>query len=126
MSTPTLDEVIAELKSLGNEKTRELGARNGAGENQFGVKMGDIRNVAKRLKTNPELAAALWRTGNLDAMHLAVLLMRPKDITADELEQMVRTIPVPSGPTPFFCQLADWLNSYVVKLHADKETLRQK
>jgi hypothetical protein len=55
-------EVMSELRALGNAKVRELNCRNGAGENQFGVKLGDIRALAKKLKTNPALAAELWET----------------------------------------------------------------
>ncbi|MFN3650578.1 MAG: DNA alkylation repair protein [Armatimonadota bacterium] len=114
----TTEEILAQLQALGSEKGRQLNARHGAGENQFGVKMGDIRAVAKPLKKNPELAAELWCTGISDAMLLAVLLMDPKRLSVDELEAMVSAATYP--------QLADWLNSYVVKQHPRKEQLRQQ
>lgn len=109
---------MARLQALGNEKIRAQNAKNGAGENQFGVKMGDLRILAKEIKTNPALAKELWATGNIDARCLSILLMKPKEIPADELEAMVRDVS--------YHWLADWLNSYVVKLHPQKETLRQK
>lgn len=114
----TLDETMDQLKALGNEKMREMNAKNGAGENQFGVKMGDLRTLAKSIKTNSELATALWQTGNIDAMLLATLLMRPKQISAEDLDTMVRSVT--------FTHLADWLGTHVVKLHSEKEALRQK
>lgn len=80
------------------------------------VKMGDLRILAKQIKSSPPLAAELWATGDPDARQLAVLLMKPKAISADELDRMVREVEKP--------QLADWLNSYVVKLHPDREALR--
>lgn len=113
----TRDEVLARLKALGNEKVRAQNAKNGAGENQFGVKMGDLRVLAKEIKANPALARELWATGNVDARCLAILLMKPKEISAEELEDMVRDVS--------YHWLADWLNSYVVKLHPEKEALRQ-
>ena len=120
----TLDETMDRLKALGSEQMRMMNVRHGAGENQFGVKMGDLRTLAKTIKTNPELAAALWQTGNVDAMFLAILLMSPKQIPANDLEQMLNDI---TYVTPFgISPLADWLMSYVVKLHPEKETLRQK
>ncbi len=109
---------MARLEALGNEKVRAQNAKNGAGENQFGVKMGDLRVLAKEIKVNPALARELWATGNIDAQCLAILLMKPKEIPAEELETMVR------GVT--YHWLADWLNSYVVKQHPEKEALRQK
>jgi 3-methyladenine DNA glycosylase AlkD len=117
----TLDKALQQLKALGNEKVRAQNARHGAGANQFGVKHGDIRVVAKKIGTGAashELALSLWKTGNVDAQLLAALLMKPKSLTAEELDRLVRSIA--------FVQVADWLNSYVVKQHPEKETLRQK
>jgi 3-methyladenine DNA glycosylase AlkD len=114
----TLKEILNQLKSLGDEKVRAQNTKRGAGDNQFGVKLGDIRALAKKLKTNHELAKALWETGNLDAQFLATLLIKPTALSADELERMVRSVT--------FAWVADWLHSYVVKEHIAKETLRQK
>jgi 3-methyladenine DNA glycosylase AlkD len=113
-----LDDVMNELKALGTEKVRAFNTKNGVGDNQFGLKMGDIRAVAKRIKTDHDLALALWQTGNLDAMVLATLVMVPKQLSAEDLEAMVRSAT--------FTHLADWLGSYVVKQHPEKEALRQK
>src|SRR5215475_7006187 len=114
----TLNETLKQLKALGNEAMRKQNAKWGAGDNQFGVKHGDIRALAKKLKSHPELAMPLWKTGNIDAQYLAILLMKPKDLSAKEVDRLVRSIS--------FAHVADWLISYVVKQHADKETLRQK
>ena len=114
----TLKETLAQLKALGNEKVRAQNSKNGAGDNQFGVRHGDIRKLAAKIKTNHALAIALWETGNIDARLLAILLINPKKLTADDLDRMVRSVG--------FVQVADWLNSYVVKKYPDKETLRQR
>jgi len=113
----TLKETLAQLKSLGNEKVRAHNKKNGAGDHQFGARHGDIRKLAARIKTNHELAIALWETGNIDAQLLAILLMKPKHLSAGEMDRMVRSVT--------FAPVADWLNSYVVKNHPDKEALRQ-
>lgn len=114
----TVEEVLKQLKSLGDEKVRAQNAKRGAGDNQFGVKLGDIRTLANKIKTNHELALALWKTGNLDAQFLATLLIEASRLSADELEHMVKSVT--------FAWVADWLHSYVIKQHADKETLRNK
>lgn len=114
----TLKETLAKLKSLGNEKMRAQNKKQGAGENQFGVLHGEIRKLAKTIKTDHKLALALWKTGNIDAQQLAVLLMEPKKLSADEMDRIVR-----SGT---FVWVADWLNSHVVKNHPDKEALREQ
>src|SRR5688572_16568079 len=114
----TLKETLDQLEALGNEATRAHNTRYGAGDNQFGVKHGDIRVLAKKIKTNPELAMSLWETGNVDAQLLAILLIKPKSLSAQEVDRMVRSVA--------FAHVADWLSSYVVKQHPDKETLRQE
>jgi hypothetical protein len=43
----TLNETLKQLKARGNEKTRAHNTKNGAGDNQFGVSLGDIRRVQK-------------------------------------------------------------------------------
>ncbi len=114
----TPKEILKQLEALGNEATRKHNTKWGAGENQYGVKHGDIRVLAKKLGSDQKLALALWKTGNLDAQLLAVLLMKPKELTAKEVDRLVRSIS--------FTHVADWLISYVVALHPDKETLRQR
>jgi 3-methyladenine DNA glycosylase AlkD len=113
----TLKDTLAQLESLGNEKVRAQNKKNGAGDNQFGVRHGDIRKLAAKIKTNDQLAIALWDNGNIDARLLAILLIKPQNLSREEIDRMVRSVN--------FVQVADWLNSYVVKSHPDKESLRQ-
>lgn len=113
----TLKNTLAQLKSLGDEKRRAHNKKNGAGDNQFGVPLGDIRKLAAKIKTDDKLATALWDTGNIDARLLAILLIKPQSLSRDEMDRMVRSAN--------FVQVAEWLNSYVVKNHPDKESLRQ-
>ena len=46
----TLKDTLAQLKSLRDEKVYAQNKKRGAGDNQFGVKMGDIRKIAARSK----------------------------------------------------------------------------
>jgi len=109
---------MAKLSALGSEKVREMNAKNGSGDNQFGVKMGDIRALAKEIKLNPELAAELWASGNVDAMLLATLLFKPKLLSVDDLARMLGAVT--------YSQLVDWLGTNVIKLHPEKESVREK
>lgn len=113
-----LQAALKELESLGDEKVRKHNTKNGAAGNQFGVKMGDIRVLAKKIKIDHELALALWKTGNVDAQFLAILVLKPGSLSAAALEKMVET--------SMFVHVTDWLISYVLKKHPDKEALRQK
>jgi 3-methyladenine DNA glycosylase AlkD len=114
----TLDETLEQLEALGHPKVRAQNARNGAGDKQFGVSLGDIRVLAKKIRTDHQLARSLWETGIVDAQFLAALLVQPKQLSAAEMDRMVRSVT--------FVRVADWLNAYVVRQHPDKETLRQR
>src|SRR4029077_3564041 len=122
-ATMTLEDALRQLKALGNAGVRTQNAKSGpwgsgAGDNQFGVSRGDVRKLANKIKTNHELALALWKTGNIDAQFLATLVIKVNLLSADEMERMVKSVT--------FVWVADWLHSYVLKEHADKETLRKK
>ena len=113
----TLDDALAKLKSLGDPRVKALNIKRGSGENQFGVKLGDIRKVADKIGTDHALAAKLWATEIIDARLLGILLIAPDTLPRAELDAMVRSVG--------FAQVADWLNAYVVKDHPDREALRQ-
>lgn len=112
----TLPEALKQLEALGNAKVRAQNAKHGAGENQFGVSLGDIRALAKKIRKDHALALSLWETGNVDAQFLATLLIEPGKLSAEALDKLVRSIA--------FVRVADWLNAYVVAQHPDRERLR--
>lgn len=114
----TLEEALNELKKLGNEKMRSQNTKHGATDNQFGVRRGDVRKLAKKIKTDHQLAKALWETENIDAQFLAILLIEPNKLSTDEINRMVQSVT--------FVEVADWFNNYVVRHHPEKETLRKK
>lgn len=112
-----LKDALAQLAALGNDKVRAHNRKYGAGDDQFGVRLGDIRKLAAKIKSDHRFAMALWDTGNIDARLLAILLIKAENLSRDALDRMVRSAD--------FSQVADWLNSYVVKHHPDRESLRQ-
>ncbi len=111
-------EILAQLKSLGDAARRKHNAKAGAPDKQFGVKLGDIRMMAKKIKADHELALKLWDTGNVEAQLLATLIITPKSLSTDELDKLTRSTTC--------SQVAEWLNSYVVAQHPEKESLRVK
>ena len=52
---------------------------------------GDLAALAEKIKTNHQLALALWETGNLDARLLAILLIKPAGLSRAELDRLVRS-----------------------------------
>lgn len=109
---------MKELEALGSEKVRKQNAKQGCHENQFGVKLGDIRKIAKANKKGNPLALKLWATGNIDARMLAILLMEPKKFSKDELLELAGSID--------FTRNSDWLDSYVLKVHPNRGEMREE
>jgi 3-methyladenine DNA glycosylase AlkD len=114
----TVHEILARLESLGDDARRAHNKKSGAPDNQFGVKLGDIRVLAKKIKTDHELALQLWETGNVEAQLLATLIIKPKSLTAGQVDKLTRSTTC--------AQVADWLNSYVIAQHPEKEAMREK
>jgi len=109
----TLTEVMDELARLEDPKIRAVNEKHG---DDHGVNLSKLRALAKRLKTQQELARQLWATDDTAARLLALLICRPKAFERDELDVMLR-----GARTP---KVHDWLVNYVVKKHPDAEELR--
>ncbi|MEU7599182.1 DNA alkylation repair protein [Streptomyces sp. NPDC039022] len=104
---------MAEPAALEDPRTRAVNEKYG---DDHGVNLGKLRALAKRLKTQQELACRLWETGDTAAKMLATLICRPKAFGRDELDVMLR-----SARTP---KVHDWLVNYVVKRNPYAEELR--
>ncbi len=104
---------MAELASLEDPRIREVNEKHG---NDHGVNLGQLRALAKRLRTQQELAVRLWETGHTAARLLALLICRPKDFGRGELDAMLREARIP--------KVHDWLVGYVVKKSPHAEDLR--
>ncbi|MER7820143.1 DNA alkylation repair protein [Streptomyces sp. NPDC096153] len=109
----TVTEVMAELAALADPKTREVNAKHG---DDHGVNLGKLRALAKRLRTQQDLACRLWATEDSAARLLALLICRPKAFGRDELDAMLREARRP--------KVHDWLVNYVVKKNPHAEELR--
>ena len=83
-------EVIAELRMRASEKYKANVVRMGIPEQySLGVSTAEIRSLAKKMQKSNELALGLWVTGYHEARLLAVLLMDPKQMTKDAVEQLI-------------------------------------
>lgn len=82
----TLAEVMQELESLGSEQQVKTYRRHGANGPMFGVKVGDLKKIVKKIKGDQALALELWDTGNADAMYLAALVADGSQMTTKQLD----------------------------------------
>ncbi|MFD4021400.1 DNA alkylation repair protein [Streptomyces sindenensis] len=104
---------MAELAGLEDPKARAVNERHG---DDHGVNLGKLRALAKRLKTQQDLARDLWATDDTAARLLALLICRPKAFGRQELDTMLREARAP--------KVHDWLVNYVVKKSPHAEELR--
>ncbi|MBZ0098457.1 MAG: DNA alkylation repair protein [Taibaiella sp.] len=86
----TVDDILSELKELGSEHTRHIFMEHGVSGQCYGVKVGDMKVIQKRVKKNQELALELFNTGVLDAMYLAGLIAEPQKMTRQQLQEWVK------------------------------------
>jgi hypothetical protein len=81
------DEILDELRAMGNEATKKMLMENhGLREPCFGVKIGDMKKIVKRIKKDYQLALDLYDTGNYDAMYLAGLIADDARMTREDLQ----------------------------------------
>ena len=110
----TVSDLLAELATLEDPKIRAVSEKHG---DDYGVNLGRLRAVAKRLKTQHDLARRLWETGDTAARLLALLICRPKAFERADLDTMLREARSP--------KVHDWLVNYVVKKGPHAEALRR-
>jgi 3-methyladenine DNA glycosylase AlkD len=118
----TLEQVMNELKSYGNETTKRIFINHGAREPFYGVKVQDLKKIVKKIKKDYKLSLELYDTGNSDAMYLAGLIADEKAMTRQDLQKWVKgaywymisdyTVPWIAAESNFGTELAmEWIES---------------
>lgn len=82
-----LQDVMTELAAMGSPNTVKIYRNHGADGPMFGVKVGDLKKILRKIKGNQELALELWDTGNSDAMYLASLVADGSRMTKAQLNR---------------------------------------
>jgi 3-methyladenine DNA glycosylase AlkD len=81
-------DVVNELTRLASKKTKDGMARYGIpSERAFGVPVGVMRTLAKRLGKSHALAEALWKSGHYEARMLAAFVDDPALVTRQQMER---------------------------------------
>ncbi len=118
----TLDQVMYELKSYGNETTKRIFINHGAREPLYGVKVQDLKKIVKKIRKDYKLSIELYNTGNSDAMYLAGLIADENAMTRQDLQNWVKgaywymisdyTVPWIAAESNFGNELAmEWIES---------------
>jgi len=82
----TAKEILKEIKPLGSDSYKRVMFNHGVQEPFFGVKIGDMKKIQKRIKKDYQLALDLYDTGNYDAMYLAGLIADDARMTRQDLQ----------------------------------------
>jgi hypothetical protein len=119
----TAQEILDELKPLGRDSYKRTMMKNyGVKEPYFGVAIGELKKIQKRIKVDYQLALDLYATGNYDAMYLAGLITDDARMTRLDLQRWAEgayagslsgaTVPGVAAGSPFGAEMAGkWLDS---------------
>lgn len=117
----TVTEIMSFLEAHGEESIKKTLLKHGVKEPFFGVKVENLKVIQKKVKTDYQLAKALYATGNADAMYLAGLIADDAKMTREDLEAWVAvavsnnisdyTVPWVAAGSPVGYELAkEWIN----------------
>ena len=113
MPNSTVDEIRSALRALEDPKARAVNERHG---DAHGVNLSKLRAVAKSAGMSTELARSLWATGEVAAQLVALLVAKPRELPADEIDAMLRSTRS--------AKAHDWLVNYIAKKSPLAEELR--
>src|SRR6187549_1483489 len=83
----TTEQIMKELEKKGSESIKKIFLNHGAKGPLFGVKVGDLKVIQKKVKKDHQLAMELFDTGNYDAMYLAGLIADESKMNKKDIQQ---------------------------------------
>lgn len=120
--------IMRELEALGSESIRHVLRKHGAQDPFFGVRIGDMKPIVKRIKKDYQLALELYDTGNYDAMYFAGLIADDARMTRKDLTKWAKnaqsghcgsTVPWVAAGGPVGMEMArEWIDSKAEKIAA--------
>jgi 3-methyladenine DNA glycosylase AlkD len=90
VTVPSAEEVLEKLRVKAQPEQLEGMARYGmAVEKRLGIKIPELRRLAKEIGRDHQLALALWETGVAEAMILASMIDVPEEVSQAQMEAWV-------------------------------------
>jgi 3-methyladenine DNA glycosylase AlkD len=114
----TKAEVLSQLEAWADPKMRAVNLKHGASDNHLGVNLSKLRGLAKEIKSDHALGLELWETGQDEARCLATLLLKPKQLTIEDLDRMAHEIR--------YVKIADWMVVNILKNSPHSNAVREK
>ena len=89
----TIDEILTRLEQLGTEENVAGMARYGiVTKKVYGVSAPNVKQLAKEIGRDHELAEKLWQSGALEARGLACLIDDPRKVTEAQMESWIADV----------------------------------
>ncbi|MBN2553638.1 MAG: DNA alkylation repair protein [Spirochaetales bacterium] len=86
----TFEQIMQFLREHENPGGKKVLMRHGARDPFYGVRIGDLKKVVKKVGKNHELAKRLYATENSDAMYLAGLIADETRMSRRDLQEWVK------------------------------------
>ncbi len=87
----SVEEVVAELRARADAKAVKGMARFGiSSKNTLGISIPVLRQIARKIGVDHELALGLWKSGIHEARILAAMVDDPARVTESQMESWVR------------------------------------
>lgn len=83
----TTQQIMTELEKKGSASIKKIFLNHGIKEPVFGVKIGDLKVIQKKVKKDHQLSMELFATGNYDAMYLAGLIADESKMSKKDIQQ---------------------------------------
>jgi 3-methyladenine DNA glycosylase AlkD len=87
----TAKQVMSDLEKLGSDQIKKIWINHGVRGDFFGVKIGDMKVIQKKIKHDHALSLELFDTRNADAMYFAGLISEPQKMTKAALQHWAET-----------------------------------
>lgn len=88
--------VMEQLASMAAPKRYEFNKKHGVTGEQYGIPLGKIRGLAKKINANHELGIKLWNSKNYEAMIVGAMLLNTKELKKDEIYLLMEQAYIPS------------------------------
>lgn len=86
----TAKEVLAQLEKMGNPQIRSIFEKHGTKEKLYGVRIGDMKPIQKKIKKDHQLSLDLFDSGIYDAMYLAGLIADEEKMTKKQINDWAK------------------------------------
>lgn len=125
----TADEIVAHLRTLGSEESRQGMQRYGIRiEQALGISHGVQKQIANRIKRNHARAFELWDTGIMEAQFIASQTADPKQMTVADARAWASTFDswdMVDGVSDLFVDMDEWQTLIAEFAEDEREFVRR-